>query len=210
MAYTLNIDELNTPSFNSEIYIVDYFKPMRISKEDKEIRRQAARDFRDYLFDLFLFLGLQSEFLSVNWAEIEDQMRIEFARAANLYANNTPMLQAYIADKASDFVRITRENMDKGEYWTSEERATYEAVNEANEVLGLQEFQTAIEQGKKYKVWHGMMDAKERKSHVKMEGKKIPINDYFIMEHGILLYPGDYYNGEPEEVANCRCSLTFV
>ena len=204
----LKIDELNSGSYDR--YINSYFLPMRISKAQKEERIRAAKDFREYLYDLLLFLGIQSEYIAVNWIAFEEEMRVAFETAALRYADNTPMLQEYIVQKASDFARITRENIDKGEYWTSEERAVYEAVNEANEVLGLQEFQTAIERGKNYKIWHGMMDAKERKSHVKMEGKKIPINDYFIMEHGILLYAGDAYNGEPEEVVNCRCVTEYT
>lgn len=204
----LGIDELNTP-FDAEAYIESYFAPMGISREQKEQRKQASRDFREYLLTLFLFLGIQSEYIAVNWTYVEDMFHTEFERAALRYANNTPMLTEYIAEKASDFVRITRENIDKGEYWTSDERATYEAVNEANEVIGSQEFQDALAMGKKHKTWHGIMDRRERASHVRMEGKRIPINDYFIMDKGILLYPGDAYNGEPEEVSNCRCWLTY-
>ena len=200
-------DELNTP-FNSESYINEYFKPMRISKEDKEIRKQAARDFRDYLFDLFLLLGIQSEYLAVNWTLIEEQMRTEFQRAAMLYANNTPMLQSYIADKASDFVRITRENIDKGEYWLSDERATYEAVNEVNEVFGIDDYQTAIDNGMRFKKWVTERDSRVRKSHKEVDGLKIPIEDYFALEKGIMLYPGDYENC-PAECPNCRCVAVY-
>lgn len=207
MGYTLSIDEIN--SFDYQKYISDYFAPMMISKGEKEKREQAAREFRDYLLTLFLLLGIQTEYLAVNWDVIEREMRTEFERAALRYANNTPMLQAYIADKASDFVRITRENIDKGNYWTSDERATMEAVNEANEVFGLQAYQTAIEQGKKYKVWVTQNDPLVRKSHRAVEGKKIPINDYFVLAKGILLYPGDYENC-PDECYNCRCVARYT
>lgn len=200
-------DELNT--FDYEQYINDYFEPMQITGKQKEDRKQAARDFHDYLYILLLSLGIQSEYIAVNWIAFEEEMRLEFQRAALRYAKNTQMLSDYIAQKASDCARITRDNISDGEYWVSEERATYEAVNEANEVFGCQEFQDAISQGKRYKTWHGIMDGRERKSHVKMEGKRIPINDYFIMDKGILLYPGDAYNGEPEEVDNCRCWLIY-
>ena len=183
----LGIDEINTP-FDAEAYIESYFAPMGISREQKEQRKQASRDFREYLLTLFLFLGIQSEYIAVNWTYVEDMFRTEFERAALRYANNTPMLTEYIAEKASDFVRITRENIDNG---------------------GSQEFQDALAIGKKHKTWHGIMDRRERASHVRMEGKRIPINDYFIMDKGILLYPGDAYNGEPEEVSNCRCWLTY-
>lgn len=201
-------DELNTPSFDYEKYIYEYFKPMRISEEEKETRRQAARDFREYLLTLFLLLGIQSEYLAVNWDVIESEMRVEFQKAAIRYANNTQMLRDYIADKASDFVRITRENIDKGEYWVSDERATMEAVNEANEVFGIDDYETAIESGMKYKEWITERDSRVRKSHRAVDGKKIPIEEYFVLEKGLMLYPGDYENC-PEETHGCRCTVRY-
>ena len=203
-------DQLNIPadSFDAEEYIESYFDTMRISEEEKETRRQAARDFREYLLILFLLLGIQSEYLAVNWNIIESEMRTEFERAALRYASNTQMLRDYIADKASDFVRITRENIDKGEYWVSDERATMEAVNEANEVFGIDDYETAIESGMKYKEWVTERDSRVRKSHRAVDGKKIPIEDSFVLEKGLMLYPGDYENC-PEETPNCRCTVRY-
>lgn len=201
-------DELNTATFDYEKYIYEYFKPMRISEEEKETRRQAARDFRDYLLTLFLLLGIQTEYLAVNWDVIESEMRVEFQKAAIRYANDTQMLRDYIADKASDFVRITRENIDKGEYWVSDERATMEAVNEANEVFGIDDYETAIESGMKYKSWLSQRDSKVRRSHRKVDGKKIPIEDYFVLEKGLMRFPGCYEDC-PEESYGCRCVAVY-
>ena len=205
---TLNIDEVNIP-FDPDKYIEEYFKPMRINEEEREQRKQASRDFRDYLLTLFLLIGIQSEYIAVNWTVIEEEMRIEFERAALRYANNSQMLRDYIADKASEFVRITKENIDKGEYWVSDARATYEAVNEANEVFGIGEYQDAVESGMKYKTWRGMMDSRERKSHVKMEGKKIPIEDFFVLDKGIMLHPSDFEHC-PAESYGCRCVAKYT
>ena len=205
---TINIDEINIPQFDAEKYIEDYFKPMRIGKEEREQRIRAASDFREYLLTLFLLLGIQSEYLAVNWTVIEQQMRIEFERAAMRYANNTQMLRNYIADKASEFVRITQENIDKGNYWVSDERATYEAVNEANEVFGIEDYQQAIDSGMRYKQWITERDNRVRKSHKEVDGKKIPIDDYFVLEKGLMLYPSDYENC-PEECPNCRCTVKY-
>lgn len=203
-------DQLNIPadSFDADEYIESYFDTMRISEEEKETRRQAARDFREYLLTLFLLLGIQSEYLAVNWNVIESEMRTEFERVALRYASNTQMLRDYIADKASDFVRITRENIDKGEYWVSDERATMEAVNEANEVFGIDDYETAIESGMRFKKWVTERDNRVRKSHKAVDGKKIPIEEYFVLEKGLMLYPGDYENC-PEETPNCRCTCIY-
>lgn len=204
----LSIDELNTPGFDAEAYIESYFEPMRISDKEKETRKQASRDFRDYLLTLFLLLGIQTEYLAVNWDVIQAEMQLQFEKAALRYANNTQMLRDYIADKAADFVRTTRENMEEGSYWTSDERATYEAVNEANEVMGIADYQTAVENGMRFKTWLTQNDSRVRKSHRAVEGKKIPIDDYFVLEKGLLLYAGDYENC-PEETVNCRCVCKY-
>ena len=202
------IDEVNIPQWDFEKYIEEYFAPMRINEEEREQRKQASKDFRDYLLTLFLLIGIQSEYIAVNWTVIEEEMRIEFERAALRYANNSQMLRDYIADKASEFVRITKENIDKGEYWVSDERATYEAVNEANEVFGIDDYEMAIESGMRFKTWRGMMDSRERKSHVAMEGKKIPIEDFFVLDKGIMLHPSDFEHC-PAESYNCRCVCKY-
>jgi uncharacterized protein with gpF-like domain len=203
------IDEVSIPQWDFEKYIEEYFAPMRINEEEREQRKQASRDFRDYLLTLFLLIGIQSEYIAVNWAVIEEEMRIEFERAALRYANNSQMLRDYIADKASEFVRITKENIDKGEYWVSDERATYEAVNEANEVFGIGEYQDAVESGMKWKEWITQRDPLVRKSHREVDGKKIPINDYFVLEKGLMLYPSDYENC-PAESYGCRCVAKYT
>lgn len=207
MAYELQIDELNT--FDHESYVEEYFKPMRISKERKEERKQASRDFRDYLLFIFMLLGVQSEYNAVNWAYIEDQYRREFERAALQYARMSQALTDYIAEKASDFVNVTRENIDKGNYWTSDERATYEAVNEANDVVGLEEYQRAIEEGETHKVWHTERDNCVRDTHRVMEGVKIPITEMFEVGNGLMRYPHDWYYN-PAECPNCRCSCEYT
>lgn len=203
------IDEVSIPQWDFEKYIEEYFAPMRINEEEREQRKQASRDFRDYLLTLFLLIGIQSEYIAVNWTVIEEEMRIEFERAALRYANNSQMLRDYIADKASEFVRITKENIDKGEYWVSDERATMEAVNEANEVFGIGAYQDAVESGMKWKEWITQRDPLVRKSHREVDGKKIPINDYFVLEKGLMLYPSDYLNC-PAETYGCRCICKYT
>jgi hypothetical protein len=207
---TTRIDEINTPqSFDAEQFIREYFKPMRISKERKEIREEAARDFRDFLLFILALIATESAYNVLNWAYIEEQFRREMEQRALEYARRSQELEDYIAEKASDFVRVTQEKDLSDPYWTSDERATMEAVNEANDVVGYEEFQEAIDNGYKYKRWRTENDNRVRKSHRKMEGKTIPITDYFVLDKGILMFSHDWLNC-PEECYGCRCATEYL
>ena len=210
MATLLRIDELNRPVFDSERFIEQYFEPMEISDEQKEERKKASRDFRDFLLFLFALLSVQIEYESTDWSYFEAQFIVELTREASKYARMTPLLENYIAEKAADFSDITRNHLGDGEYWTSEERATYEAVNEANAVLGYEELEEAKDNGYRYKTWLTERDNRVRKDHNKMEGKKIKIDDYFIFPDCMMLMPHDDVNGTPAQVDNCRCVCKYT
>ena len=54
------------------------------------------------------------------------------------------------------------------------------------------------------KTWHGMMDEKERDTHVFLEDKTIPMDEEFITYTGASgLAPGLF--DDPQENVNCRC-----
>ena len=207
---TIRIDEINQGSFDYARYIEDYFEPMDITEEQKDERKKASRDFRDFLLFLFTLLAVQDEFSSIDWAYFEAQFVIEFERNALKYARDTELLQEFIRKKAEDFTNITREHYGEDSYWTSDERATFEAVNDANAVLGYEELDEAIENGYKYKTWKTELDARVRKDHRSMEGKKVKIDDYFVLPDCMMLMPHDDVNGTEKQVSNCRCSLKYT
>ena len=206
----IRIDEINQGSFDYARYIEDYFEPMDITEEQKDERKKASRDFRDFLLFLFTLLAVQDEFSSIDWAYFEAQFVIEFERNALKYARDTELLQEFIRKKAEDFTNITREHYGEDSYWTSDERATFEAVNDANAVLGYEELDEAIENGYKYKTWKTELDARVRKDHRSMEGKKVKIDDYFVLPDCMMLMPHDDVNGTEKQVSNCRCSLKYT
>ena len=84
-----------------------------------------------------------------------------------------------------------------------------EAVNDANDVVGYEELQDAIVNGYRYKRWVTENDSRVRKSHRKMEGKTIPITEYFELDKGQMLYPHDW-NNCPDECFNCRCAAKYL
>lgn len=207
---TLRIDEINKGSFDYAKYIDEYFEPMDISEEQKDERRKASRDFRDFLLFLFTLLAVQDEYSSIDWAYFEAQFVIEFERNALKYARDTDLLKEFVREKAEDFTRITREHYGEDSYWTSDERATYEAVNDANAVLGYEELEEAKDNGYKYKTWKTELDNRVRKDHRSMEGKKVKIDDYFVFPDCMMLMPHDDVNGTEKQVSNCRCSVKYT
>ena len=207
---TIQIDELNTGKFDYESYIKSYFAPMQITDEQKEKREKASYDFRNFLLFLFALLSVQKQYESVNWEYFEEQFIIEFRRSASQYARNTYLLEEFIVEKAEEFTRITREHFGTDDYWVSDERATYEAVNEANAVLGYEELEEAKENGFKYKVWKTERDNRVRKDHIPMDGKKVKIDDYFVLPDCMMLMPHDDVNGTPRQVENCRCVCQYT
>lgn len=55
------------------------------------------------------------------------------------------------------------------------------------------------------KQWMSTLDSRTRDSHRDMDGETVPVDEEF--SNG-LEYPGDY-DGDPEEVYNCRCTLIY-
>ena len=83
-------------------------------------------------------------------------------------------------------------------------------MNDANAVLGYEELDEAIENGYKYKTWKTELDARVRKDHRSMEGKKVKIDDYFVLPDCMMLMPHDDVNGTEKQVCGCRCSLKYT
>lgn len=208
MAATLGFDELNKPEFDSEAYIKEYFRPMQISEERKEEREEAAHSFLDVLLFILTLIATENAYNALDWDYIERQLRIELENAAREYARADQAMNDYIAEKAEDFIRVTQGKDLSDPYWTSEERATMEAVNEANDIVGYEEWQQAIDDGFEYKIWHTERDTKVRKTHQAVEGKKLPIKDMFEVGNGLMRYPHDWYYN-PDECYNCRCALSY-
>lgn len=205
----LRTDELNSQEFDAEEYIREFFKPMRISDERKEDRVETSKDIRDALLFLFTLIAVLADYVDADWDMVEIQFRTELTTIITTHGRDGKYMEAYVTDKVSDFIRTTRDNVGDDPYWLSDERATAEAVNEANDIVGYKEMRDAIDNGYTRKKWVTQNDLKVRRSHMKMEGKTIPIKDFFELERGRMLYPHDFVNC-PEETVNCRCSLVYL
>ena len=66
------------------------------------------------------------------------------------------------------------------------------AENEANTDWNYSEYQQAIANGMKQKTWLTMQDRRVRHTHMKVDGKTIPIQSVFLVGDSEFLFPKDH------------------
>lgn len=60
---------------------------------------------------------------------------------------------------------------------------------------------------KQVKTWNSSNDSRTRREHRKLDGKTIPIDEYFRVGRDKMLTPGT--GSHPEQNVNCRCFATY-
>ncbi|ETT31551.1 phage mu protein f [Paenibacillus sp. FSL R5-192] len=61
----------------------------------------------------------------------------------------------------------------------------------------------------KVKKWRSASGTRTRKSHRKVNGQVVPLDEPFKVVDSKLMYPGDP-SGEANEIVSCRCAMQFV
>lgn len=209
-------DELNILSQKAEfkrraIPFKEYFAPMEITREQKKRRIRLAEIIAGIYYTAFSLIDTQSDFNIVNFTIVALYIREELIKA---YEDETKRINdAFLLDhamqQAAEIIAVNKRHVDDP-YYTSDDRAEVIAENDANCIIGYDELQMAIDAGYTEKTWHGMLDKRERESHVQMEGTTIPIQSPFDVNGSLMMIPGSGDMGAaPEEIVNCRCWLTY-
>ena len=60
------------------------------------------------------------------------------------------------------------------------------------------------------KEWVATLDGRTRHSHGMADGQQVEIDGKFKVGASEMRYPGDFQNGTPEELYNCRCTMVTV
>lgn len=189
----------------------EFYRPMGISAEQKERRIKAAERLSDVFAEALWFANPENEFTHGNTVIMLMYLQTELMKA---YADITDRYEMqWYREHANAVIRevvgATERHMEDP-YFTSDDRANMIAENEANSLIGYDELQDAIEAGYTFKTWHGMLDKKERDSHIAMEGTILPMEQPFMVGDSMLMIPGDWqFDPDPAEVVNCRCWLTY-
>lgn len=93
----------------------------------------------------------------------------------------------------------------------SASRAERAARNNTNSLCNCRRLDDLKKQGYKYKKWHTIMDGKERATHAVANGQTVPIDEPFTVGGYLMMFPRDTtYGAPPQEIINCRCSITGV
>ena len=221
----LKIDEINKRSIPYE----EYFGIMDLSEKQLKARIDFAERLEEEIMTIFSLFDVLSDFSYADDTLIKNQLK-------QAYLDVSMSVGVVIDDNvdwlgllfAMNFVDATRrhverlkgnqvpdatenETMDKPSdaWFLSEDRAKYNAENEANTVLNYSDFQAA-KNNYKFKTWITENDSRVRASHIPLEGETIPINEYFVVGDSLMRFPKDLeFSPSPEEIVNCRCSISY-
>lgn len=212
-------DELNriqteektvTKSKNRSIPYEKYFGVMHLTEKQKKQRKEFAELLEDDLIMIMLLWGETRRYNITDDKFIIQELKTAYIKAAtSLGVPSDEYLSDIALAFALNFVRATTEHIGD-EWYTSEDRAKFNAENEANTALNYKEYTEA--KGKyRYKTWHTENDTRVRLTHIPLEGETVPFNDLFVVGEALMRFPHDYeYAADyPEELVNCRCSITY-
>ena len=200
------IDEYeNLYGWDAEIDIDEFYNAMDLSEERVEERKAVA----DKLFAVFLSLFILVETVDdyeVCFYWLTDSLR----DIVEKYGFYDAYSMLYINRFATEYLDVTFNRKEESEYWLSPDRALLGALNESNAIIGYEELQDAIADGCEFKIWRTERDNRVRPTHKELDGKKIPIEEYFTVGMEQMLYPRDEVNcGDLSELSGCRCHLDF-
>lgn len=201
------LEEVPVSERRSESYST-YFGDMPITRQQAEEREEVAKEIEEAVKHYLLLILLAVGTGVVMWEYAEERLRDEL-REKNI--GN----EEYRSRYAKDLTESTKRNLGNAWYF-SEDRAIWNAENEANTVVNHMDFESAKERGYTRKQWIGMDDYKERPTHKQKNFQIIPIDDYFQVGNAQLLYPKDVFSqystgaSHPEEIVNCRCGSVYL
>ena len=215
------IDELSQYS-ESELYdlysdeelddiLSEYYEIMDITEEQKEKRKQLAKELRNALLFLFALMRVSYENDYLEFEFVLNQFRIEFTKVVINYGRVDVYFEQYITKVTRDIVDTTFKYADltQPNFWLSDKRAVDIAENESNSVLNYEELQEAIDDGYTMKTWLAEIDNRTRKDHKEMNNKTIPINEMFVFPDCKMMFAHDEVNGTAAQCSNCRCSMKY-
>lgn len=186
-----------------------YFGEMGISHAEMRRRGVFAEKLEDEIIFLLAFLfyahinatGLQ------NIPEFQKNISDAYLKA---YGKEPDQYILQRAETLAVEIMLTTVRHPDEAYYYSADRARLIAEEEANNAINYAEYNEAVDSGKHTKTWHTMADDRVRGTHIPLNGETIPIDALFEVGDSLMRFPKDLmYDPDWDEVANCRCWLTF-
>ena len=187
-----------------------YFEQMDLTDAQKKERVSFSEDTEDVLMLILALIAIQKAFDGLDREYVTYQLETQYRAVTERYTDIDEYLETYIQDFSSGFVDTTFENIN--DIWfISEDRAMFDAENEANTTLNYKDYLKAMLSGKTMKTWKTYGDSRVRKTHKPLDGKTIPIKDLFVVGDSFMRFPKDTSRGaNPKEYINCRCSVKYL
>lgn len=210
MSTVLAFDQLNKGYTERAVDYETYFGEMDLTEEQVRERIGFAEAIEADLASVLetiatlLLIGI-----AVDYESLRSRLVDRYCEIAIQYTDDYEWILERAEEFIGDFLTATAGNIDDP-WYTSDDRAKWNAENEANTALNHDDFITAVLDGKKNKQWIDMKDNRERKTHLQVGSTIIPITDYFEVGNSLMLYPKDESMGaEAKEIVNCRCSVRY-
>lgn len=216
MAQLLKFDKVN--KFETEkkvekkrniVSIDQYFGEMNLTPKQHRQRVGFAKEFFDDVLLMFALYNAMLHYGGVDEAELRDRFIRDYTDKAMEYIDIDENVEKHIQKSADDIIGTTLKY--DSEYYTSDDRATLIAENEANSLMNYDDYVLAKKQGRTTKTWSTIMDGRERDDHAEADGMTVGIDDPFYVGGSQLMYPGDIsLNASPDQIINCRCSVKYT
>lgn len=208
---TRNIDELSNLTTQKAEPPEQFFAKMDLDEEQVKKRLQYTEKANE-LFDVILVLLLtMDERGDTNYLYVRGLLESWLLSLVAEFTTPDDYLIDYATDTAYNFVDTTNRHIDEP-WYTSSDRALYNAENGANDVLNYSEYKEAIESGKTHKRWITENDNKVRETHKKLHNEKLPIEEFYQVGVAQMRFPKDYEKADafPEELVRCRCQIRYL
>jgi hypothetical protein len=205
--------------------IVQYFNEMPLTKAQKKERISLAKELEDDITFFFYFSIVELEYfgyLSSAKQKLYDRLRSTVGK----YVDVDTYMEEHLKEFTENMNRVTEdhllflsmllndENADEEkkkseEYYVSDDRARFNGEEEANTIFNYADYRKAKKLGYRYKEWVSMRDSRVRKTHMEVDSRTIPIDDFFVVGDCVIRYPRDFEYGTPKEIIGCRCVLKY-
>lgn len=191
----------------------EYFGEMDLSTSQRIERIDFSEDFEEsILFVLSLALTmLENGEESVDKEYLKSVLISRYTEIALIYLETSKLdayMTGYINDFSENIIAATFNNQEDS-YYFSDDRAMFISEDEANTTLNYKDYKKAVLSGKKNKTWVDIGDNRERKTHLAVGGRTIPIKEDFLVGGYPMKYPKDTSRAPGKEYINCRCSIKY-
>lgn len=202
----LKIDELS--SLNKPLSYEQYFDGIGLDNEQVDNRIAYANDMEEIMLWLFAFIVSVYGTEEFSYEYIRNELYNKVKKLVNETVGDDPYYEQYVNNFVDEVLMATIRNADTP-YFVSKNRAVYVAENEAQTVFNYLDYKLAVASGYTKKTWIDVRDERERKTHLEVGRKTIPIENYFQVGSCLMRFPKDMENGTAEEIVNCRCGIQY-